>query len=54
MYIVIPDVHNDSSLEREVERLRSRINRPASSVISDTASASGTSSVGSPRKLKPS
>ncbi|KAG9311337.1 hypothetical protein JVU11DRAFT_8438 [Chiua virens] len=42
------------TLEREVERLRSRINRPASSVISDTPSGSGGSSVGSPRKLKPS
>ncbi|KAF8551612.1 hypothetical protein OG21DRAFT_256077 [Imleria badia] len=42
------------TLEREVERLRSRINRPASSVISDSASPSGASSVGSPRKLKPS
>ncbi|KAG8221578.1 P-loop containing nucleoside triphosphate hydrolase protein [Butyriboletus roseoflavus] len=42
------------TLEREVERLRSRINRPASSVISDTTSASGASSLGSPRRLKPS
>ncbi|KIJ60737.1 hypothetical protein HYDPIDRAFT_116781, partial [Hydnomerulius pinastri MD-312] len=44
------------TLEREVERLRSRISRPASSVISDgstTAISSGASSVGSPRKYKP-
>ncbi|KAG6372968.1 myosin II heavy chain [Boletus reticuloceps] len=42
------------TLEREVERLRSRINRPASSVISDATSTSGArSSVGSPRRHKP-
>jgi len=46
------------TLEREVERLRSRISRPASSVISDVSSSTAisleASSVGSPRKYKPS
>ncbi|KAF9234323.1 nonmuscle myosin heavy chain b [Melanogaster broomeanus] len=44
------------TLEREVERLRSRISRPASSVMSDASSntviSTGASSVGSPRKYK--
>ncbi|KAH7890387.1 hypothetical protein F5I97DRAFT_21807 [Phlebopus sp. FC_14] len=45
------------TLEREVERLRSRISRPTSSVVSDgsnTVTSSAASSASSPRKYKPS